>query len=107
MISTSGWNMIPRQGGNAAEVNYAMFLAVWTILEMLVFIPVALKPPRTEDLLFAQTILDGLSTLFYFSGGVALSAAMGIHSCTCFYCGLCSIRSSLTYFIILSPFEIN
>ena len=41
MISTSGWNQIPRQGGNAAEVNYAMFISVFTLMSMLVFVPVA------------------------------------------------------------------
>jgi hypothetical protein len=90
MISTSGWNMLPREGGNAAEVNYAMFLAVWTLLAMTIFIPVALGLVRLEERLRSgPAFLDGLTTLFYFSGGVALASAMGIHSCT--FDSVCSL----------------
>jgi hypothetical protein len=81
MISTSGWNMIPRQGGNAAEVNFAMFLAVWTLLSMVAFIPAALFPPNDEKIFMAIAALDGLTTLFYMSGAIALAAAMNIHDC--------------------------
>jgi hypothetical protein len=81
MISTSGWNMLPRQGGNAAEVNYSMFLGVWTVLLMAYFIPLALRPRKDEMFLIATTALDSLTSLFYMCGGIALAAAMNIHSC--------------------------
>jgi hypothetical protein len=82
MISTSGWNQIPRQGGNAAEVNYAMFLSVWTLFSMLVFVPVALDYGHFDELLVAALAFDGLSLLFYMCGGIALAAAMNVHSCS-------------------------
>jgi hypothetical protein len=94
MISTSGWNMIPRQGGNAAEVNYAMFLGVWTLLGMALFIPFALRPSTEPAILVAIGALDGLTALFYMCGGIALAAAMDIHSCMCF----CVRQTCLIFF---------
>jgi hypothetical protein len=83
MISTSGWNMIPKQGGNAAEVNFAMFLGVWTLLTMFAFIPAALWPPEDENYFIPIAALDGLTAVFYMSGAIALAAALNIHNCRC------------------------
>lgn len=68
-------------GGNPAEVNYAMFLGVWTLLSMALFIPLALKPQSKESYLISTTVLDGLTTLFHMCDAIALAAAMGIHNC--------------------------
>jgi hypothetical protein len=94
MITDSGYNMIQPiggypdnnypSGGNPAEVNYAMFLGVWTLLSMSLLIPLALKPQSKESYLITTTVLDGLTALFYVCGGIALAAAMGIHSCNNF-----------------------
>ncbi|KAH0563376.1 hypothetical protein GP486_002066 [Trichoglossum hirsutum] len=81
MISTSGWNQLPRHGGNAAEVNYAIFLSVFALLWMLVFVPVALSSGTDKELAIAVLVGDGLLALFYMCGGIALAAAMNIHSC--------------------------
>lgn len=97
MISTSGWNAIPSTGGNAAPVNYAIFLGIWTLLLTPFFVWACVRmcpQPRRETpaeqdsreqrtLLFLRIslILDVLSVIFVFSGAVAMSAALGVHSC--------------------------
>jgi hypothetical protein len=92
MISNSGYNMIEPiggyssdrnhpSGGNPAEVNYAMFLGVWTLLSMALFVPLTLSPKSEERYLIATTALDGLTALFYMCDAIALAAAMGIHNC--------------------------
>ncbi|KAI9866986.1 MAG: hypothetical protein M1813_000384 [Trichoglossum hirsutum] len=83
MISTSGWNQIPRKGGNAAEVNYAMFVCVFALISMPLFVTAALKERGRviSEILYATFAVDVLNLLFFLCGGIALAAAMGVHSC--------------------------
>ena len=75
-------NMIAQSvGGNPSEVNFAMFCAVFAMLSLFYLIPATLK----EGFSFHPLILiavDVLNTLFFFCGGVALAAALKVHSCS-------------------------
>ena len=75
MIFTSDWN------GNASEVNYAMFLGVWTLVSMAYFIPIALRPTYEKHFFITTAVLDFLSAVFYTGGAIRLADVMGVHSC--------------------------
>jgi len=66
--------------GNPASVNYAMFVAAYSMLVVLyglagVFIESLAMP-------LILLVLDGLATLFTFIAGVVLAARLGAHSCS-------------------------
>jgi len=75
-------NMIAEAtGGNPSIVNYNMFVAVFSMLSLIYLIPATIK----ENLAFHPVImvtLDLLNTLFFFVGGVATAAYLGVHSCS-------------------------
>jgi hypothetical protein len=96
MISTSGWNAIPRKGGNAAPVNFSIFLGVWVLFltPFYIWFATYLSPHQgrgTGDrevwekrclvLLRALVALDGVTLILFFSGAIAMSAGLGVHSC--------------------------
>lgn len=66
--------------GDPSSINYAMFTAVFSMLSLFFLVASALKG------LMANTpiplALDALNTLFFFCGAVALSAQLGVHSCS-------------------------
>jgi len=67
--------------GNPAIVNYDMFAAVFAMLSLLYLIPATFK----ENLAFHPLLmvgLDLLNTLFFFIGGTAMAAYLGVHSCS-------------------------
>lgn len=67
-------------GGDPAVVNFVMFVAVLGLFTLLYLIPATVK----ESFVifgFLPIVLDGLNTLFFFIGGVALAAKLGVHSC--------------------------
>ena len=83
MIALSFWNQIPPKGGNAAEVNYCMFCATFTLVSLAVCIPLTVwvtEETETRNS-FIILVFDALNLIFYFSGAVAMAAAMGVHSC--------------------------
>ena len=82
MISTSGWNQIPRKGGNASIVNYCMFVGVLTLLSLTYFIPIIFISIHEEYQVLATIGLDALNVLFYMCGAIAMAALMGVHSCS-------------------------
>ena len=65
--------------GNPPTINFAIFVAVFSFLSLLVLLPSAIMG------LMAGTpiplVLDVLNTFFFFCGAVALSAQLGVHSC--------------------------
>jgi len=66
--------------GNPSIVNYDMFVAVFGMLSLLYLIPATFN----ESLAFHPALmvgLDVLNTLFFFVGGVATAAELGVHSC--------------------------
>ncbi|KAF2673664.1 hypothetical protein BT63DRAFT_467252 [Microthyrium microscopicum] len=82
MISTSVWNAVPRRlGGNAAEVNFAMFLGVFALVTTLLLGPLTFRLPRAGLALYAIAGLDLLNMCLNLGGGIGLAAAMDIHSC--------------------------
>ena len=67
-------------GGNPSIVNYVMFVAVFSMLTLIYQILAAIN----EGFVIAPVIplaLDALNTLFFFIGGIALAAYLGVHSC--------------------------
>jgi hypothetical protein len=71
--------------GNPAIVNYDMFAAVFAMLSLLYLIPATFK----ENLAFHPMLMVGLdaaNTLFFFIGGTATAAYLGVHSCSNVVC---------------------
>ena len=82
IISTSFWNQVPRGPGNPAQINFAMFIGAWTLLCELAFFPIIFWGDNTDEIYLYITLgLDSLSAVFCMCGGIALAAAMNIHSC--------------------------
>ena len=82
IFARSYWNQIPRGEGNPSEINYSMFVGVWTLVCACYFFPTILWPPALKrPFLYATACLDALNTVFYVGGAIALTAAMDIHSC--------------------------
>lgn len=81
-----------RGGGNASQINMAMWCAVFSLLSVfwLVGFVSCLLPSRREEpssdqytrqWAFFVLIPEALNVVFYFSGAVALAAGLGVHSC--------------------------
>ncbi|KZF18949.1 non-classical export protein Nce102 [Xylona heveae TC161] len=73
MIATANHN-------NTAVVNYAMFVAAFSLFTLFYTIPASFK----EGLSFHPIILlvvDLLNTIFFFCAGVALASKLRVHSC--------------------------
>jgi len=67
--------------GNASIVNYDMFCAVFAMLSLFYLIPATFN----ESFAFHPMLmvgLDALNALFFFIGGVATAAELGVHSCS-------------------------
>lgn len=75
-------NMIAEaNGGNPSIINYSMFVAVFSMLSLFYLILINFK----ESLTFHKWVpagLDLLNSLFFFCAAVALSAGLGVHSCS-------------------------
>lgn len=83
IFANSYWNQIPRGEGNPSQINYSMFLGVWTLLSACYFFPTILWPPVVKQpFLYVTAGLDALNVIFYMGDAIALAAAMNIHSCT-------------------------
>jgi hypothetical protein len=64
---------------NPSVVNYQIFAGAFSFLSLIYLIPSTF----VERLQFRPIVLllDALNTLFFFAGGVALAARLGVHSC--------------------------
>jgi hypothetical protein len=83
IFANSYWNQIPRGEGNPSQINYSMFIGVWTLISACYFFPSILWPPvLKQPFLYITAGLDGLNTIFYMGGAIALAAGMNIHSCS-------------------------
>jgi len=71
----------PDGQGTSSQVNYLIFASVFSLLTW--FYSVITVQWFTDNLGAPVIILalDLLNTLFYFCGGIALAAALGVHSC--------------------------
>ncbi len=66
--------------GNPSIINYVIFVAVFGMLSLVYLILATIK----EDFAIApmfMVIADGLNTLLFLVGGIALAAYLGVHSC--------------------------
>ncbi|ORY07255.1 membrane-associating domain-domain-containing protein [Clohesyomyces aquaticus] len=81
ILSTSYWNQIPRTVGNAPEVNFTMFLSVFTLFSLFFLGPASWNFFTNESVFKVATVIDALNLVFYMSDGIALAAAMEVHSC--------------------------
>ena len=68
-------------GGNPSIVNYSMFVAVLSMLS-LVYQIAALHSESFVVMSAIPVVVDGLNTLFFLAGGIALAAYLQVHSCT-------------------------
>lgn len=74
-------NMIHEaKAGNPSIVNYVMFVAVFAILSLVYLTLASVKPSFAVSPLLL-VLVDGLCTLFFLIGGIALAAKLGVHSC--------------------------
>ena len=65
--------------GNPSVVNYQIFVGAFSFLSLMYLFPsTCVERLRHKTI---TLVLDGLNTLFFFAGGVALAARLGVHSC--------------------------
>jgi Membrane-associating domain len=64
--------------GNPSSVNYAIFVAVFSWIVLLIGIVAA----WTDQSNFILVALDALAVVFTFIAGVVLAAKLGVHSCS-------------------------
>jgi len=66
--------------GNPSIVNYTMFVAVFSMLSLFYLIAASVNE-GFAIIPILPLIIDGLNTLFFFVGAIALAAYLGVHSC--------------------------
>ena len=64
--------------GNPSVVNYQIFVGAFSFLSLIIVIASA----PYEAAMKLAVVLDCLNTLFFFAGGVALAARLGVRSCS-------------------------
>jgi hypothetical protein len=67
-------------GGNPSIVNYVMFTAVFS-MGSLIYLTAATISDSFVIAPIIPIVVDALNLLFFFIGGIALAAYMGVHSC--------------------------
>jgi hypothetical protein len=68
-------------GGSPSQVNYAIFVAVFSILTWFYTAGASRFSPDGIGAPVIIIILDSLNLLFFFAGGIALAVALRVHSC--------------------------
>jgi hypothetical protein len=63
--------------GNPSSINYAIFVAVFSWIVLLIGLAAAWM--ELSDII--PIVLDALATIFTFVAGVVLAAKLGVHSC--------------------------
>jgi len=66
--------------GNPSIVNYCMFVAVFSMLSLFYLFAAAFNEGFIIHPMIMLTV-DALNVIFFFVGGVALAARLGVHSC--------------------------
>ena len=66
--------------GNPSIINYDMFVAVFAMLSLIFLLASAFTGVMSGTPI--PLALDILNTLFFFCGAVAMSAQLGVHSCS-------------------------
>lgn len=66
--------------GNPSLINYDMFVAVFSMLSLIVLIAGAWNESFIGHPIIPLA-LDALNTLFFFAAAVAMAARLGVHSC--------------------------
>ncbi|ERF74123.1 hypothetical protein EPUS_06392 [Endocarpon pusillum Z07020] len=66
--------------GNPSIINYDMFVAVFAMLSIIFLLASAFTGVMSGTPI--PLALDILNTLFFFCGAVAMSAQLGVHSCS-------------------------
>ncbi len=66
--------------GNPSIINYDMFVAVFAMLSLFFLIASAFTGVMSGTPI--PLALDVLNTLLFFCGAVAMSAQLGVHSCS-------------------------
>ena len=67
-------------GGNHSIVNYSMFVSVFSMLTLL-YQFAALHSEGFQIMPILPLAIDGLNTLFFLIGGIALAAWLHVDSC--------------------------
>jgi len=80
IISLVGNMIADATAGNPSIVNYTMFVAVFSLLSLFYLIAASVNE-GFAIIPILPTIIDGLNTLFFFVGAIALAAYLGVHSC--------------------------
>lgn len=74
-------NMIAdANGGNPSIVNYVMFVSVFGLLSLFYLIAGTISEAFAISPFFMMAA-DGLNTLFFLVGGIALAGYLKVHSC--------------------------
>lgn len=73
-------NMIADSTAGNSMVNYDMFVAVFSMLSLIYLIASTVKEAFIIHPMIALAV-DVLNALFFFIGGVATAARLGVHSC--------------------------
>ncbi|KAF2788716.1 hypothetical protein K505DRAFT_194916, partial [Melanomma pulvis-pyrius CBS 109.77] len=84
MLSTSYWNQIPQPDSatdNAPEVKFTMFISVFSLISLFFLGPASWKYFTNHKVFIFASALDALNLIFYMSDGIALAAALKVHSC--------------------------
>ena len=68
-------------GGSPSQVNYSVFVAVFSLLTWFYTVIMSSISPDGLGAPGIIIILDSINILFFFAGGVAMAAGMGVHSC--------------------------
>jgi len=66
--------------GNAATINYSIFVAVFSWLVL--FYGLAASFMESLAIPIVLLVLDGLAALFTLAAGIALAAGLDVHSCS-------------------------
>ncbi len=66
--------------GNPSIINYVMFVAVFGMLSLFYLIVGTINEAFAISGIF-MVIADGLNTLFFLIGGIAMAAYLKVHSC--------------------------
>lgn len=75
-------NMIQEAfAGNPSIVNYVMFVAVFSMLSLIYLIAASVNEGFAV-LSWLPLVVDGLNTLFFLIGGIALAAYLRVGSCS-------------------------
>ena len=68
-------------GGSPSQINYSVFCSVFSLITWFYSVAASSISPDGLGAPPIIIILDSLNLLFFFAGGVAMAADLGVHSC--------------------------